>query len=283
MHRFILFFLRLLTNKLFVTIVQAFPGQSAAVGTIGGGNGGGAHFVSPSSSASYAGSISGGVSMGAGSSSVSVASVPGSRVGVSATGASVVSLVQSGIPGIQYTYVDPDTQFQKYLIVLVQAPSGTDPLAPPDYNARITDQGKFLELTIPVCAELGNADLLVHKQASWMQEGGARKYENRKQVRLGGLGPAIAVANTHFRGQPWCMVWKIPLSQVCDEIIGNYSITNFPANPNMAGQKHYPVVIEFKLKTNEQTVKRHAEVNAGVWQSDDEEENHSSKRARSEP
>ena len=137
MHHFILFFLRLLTNKLFVTIVQAFPGQSAAVGTIGGGNGGGAHFVSPSSSASYAGSISGGVSMGAGSSSVSVASVPGSHVGVSATGASVVSLVQSGIPGIQYTYVDPDTQFQKYLIVLVQAPSGTDPLAPPDYSLPI--------------------------------------------------------------------------------------------------------------------------------------------------
>ena len=114
--------------------------------------------------------------MGAGSSSVSVASVPGSRVGVLATGASVVSLVQSGIPGIQYTYVDPDTQFQKYLIVLVQAPSGTDPLAPPDYNARITDQGKFLELTIPVCAELGNVDLLVHRNASWMQEGGSRKY-----------------------------------------------------------------------------------------------------------
>ena len=194
-----------------------------------------------------------------------------------------MSLVESGIPGIQYTYVDPDTQFQKYLIVLVQAPSGTDPLAPPDYNARLTEQGKFLELTIPVCSELSNAELLVHRNASWMQEGGARKYENRKQVRLGGLGPAIAVANTHFRGQPWCMVWKIPLSQVCDEIIGNYSITNFPTIANMVGQKHYPVVIEFKLKTVEQTVKRHAEVNAGVWQSDDEEENRPRKKARSEP
>ena len=93
--------------------------------------------------------------------------MPGVHGGVGgSTAGSVVSLLQSGIPGIQYAYVDPDVQFQKFLIVLIQAPSGTDPLDPPDYNARLTEQGKFLELTIPVCQELSNAELLVHKNAS---------------------------------------------------------------------------------------------------------------------
>ena len=216
-----------------------------------------------------------------------VASVPDNIAVSSARRGSVVSLVQNGIPGIQYTYIDPDTQFQKYLVVLVQAPSGTDPLDPPDFNARLTDNGNSLELTIPVCEELSKAELIVHKNAAWMQEGGPRMYENRKQVRLGGLGPAIAVANSHFHGQPWYTVWKVPLSQVCDDIIGNsYSITNFPASSNVVGHKHYPIVVEFKMKTVEQTVKRHAEVNATVWadsSSDDDQQQNRRKRARHEP
>ena len=99
-----------------------------------------------------------------------------------------MSLVQNGIPGIQYTYINPDTQFQKYLVVLVQAPSGTDPLDPPDFNARLTDNGNSLELTIPICEELSKAELIVYKNAAWMQEGGPLKYENCKQVRLGAVG-----------------------------------------------------------------------------------------------
>ena len=195
--------------------------------------------------------------------------------------ATVVSLLQNGIPGIQYTYVDPDDQFQKYLIVLVQTPSGTDPLDPPDYNARLTDQGKILELTIPVSGVLNDPALLVHKNASWMQEGGPTKYENRKQVRLGGLGPAIAEAKTHFLGMPFHTIWRCPLSQVADEIIGSYSITNFPAAANMVGQRHYPVLVEFKLKTVEQSVKRTADVNTACWP---DEDNSTRKRVRrSEP
>ena len=68
-----------------------------------------------------------------------------------------------------------------------------------------------------------------------------------------------------------------------------YSITNFPVSSNVVGHKHYPVVVEFKMKTVEQTVKRHAEVNATVWaedsSSDDDQQQHRNKkkRARLEP
>ena len=82
-------------------------------------------------------------------------------------------------------------------------------------------------------------------------------------------------------------MWKVPLSQVCDDIIGNsYSITNFLAASNVVGQKHYPIVVEFKMKTVEQTVKRHAEVNTTVWadsSSDDDQQQNRRKRARHEP
>ena len=81
--------------------------------------------------------------------------VPGPTTG------SPVSALSSGVPGLTYTFVDPDVQFQKYLIVLIQAPSGTDPLSPPNYNARLAGNGKFLDVTIPVSSVLSNAELLV--------------------------------------------------------------------------------------------------------------------------
>ena len=89
-----------------------------------------------------------------------------------------------------------------------------------------------------------------------------------KQTRLGGLGPAIAQINTYLSGQPWTTLWKLPLNEPCEEIVGNYSITNFPAKANSNGQKHYPVLVEFKMKTVEQSVKQEDTINATCWDSD---------------
>ena len=91
-------------------------------------------------------------------------------------------------------------------------------------------------------------------------------YENRRQTRLGGLGPAIAQINSHFQGQTWKTTWRVPLSEKCDEVIGNYSINNFPTYANEANQFYYPVLVEFKLKTVEQSVKKEAAINFGVWE-----------------
>ena len=177
---------------------------------------------------------------------------------------SAVRMIEGGVSGIQYSIVDPDVQYQKFLIVVIQALSGTDPLRPPMYNPRLTDGGTVLEVSIPVSEVFSKANLLVHRNATWMMDD-VGYYENRKQTRLGGLGPTIAQANSHFRGQPWTTVWRVPLVAPCDEIIGNYSITNFPTYMNEASQKHYPVLIEFKLKTIEQSVKKEAAINYGVW------------------
>ena len=177
-------------------------------------------------------------------------------------------LIESGYAGIQYALIDPSNQYQKYLIVKIQAPSGTDPLNPPNFNAVLIEGGRTLELTVPVSSVFSDANLLVHRNATWMNE--AVDYETYKQTRLGGLGPAIAQVNTYFSGQPWSTVWRLPLAEPCEVIVGNYSITNFPTRSNFAGQKFYPVVVEFKLKTVEQSVKGEARINTGVWKSDDE-------------
>ena len=150
------------------------------------------------------------------------------------------------------------------MIVLVQALSGTDPLRPPNFNPRLVGGGKFLELSVPVSRVLRDADLLVNRNASWMSSS-VGPYENTKQTRLGGLGPAIAQVNTHFQGQDWFTTWKIPLAEVCDEIVDNYSICNFRTSANRAGQRFYPVLVEFKLKAIEQSVKKEAKINCGVW------------------
>ena len=87
---------------------------------------------------------------------------------------------------------------------------------------------------MPVTPVLSEANLLVNKKASWMVEGmhGGGWYDNRKQTLLGGLGPAIAQINTFFYGHLWTTLWKVPFAEVCDEIVGNYSITNFPPHSN---------------------------------------------------
>ena len=90
-------------------------------------------------------------------------------------------------------------------------------------------------------------------------------YDNHKQKQHGDLGPAITQANSHFCGQLWTTVWRVPLVEICDKIVGNYSITNFPACINEASQKHYPIIIEFKLKTIEQSVKQEVDINYQVW------------------
>ena len=180
-------------------------------------------------------------------------------------------LLEAGYPGIQYHIVDPSNQYQKYLIVKVQCPSGTDPLTPPNFNARLQDGGHILEMTVPVTDIFANTNLLVHRNATWMRDGDS--YENARQTRLGGLGPAIAQIKTYFHGQPWSTVWRLPLAEPCDEIVGNYAITNFPVRSNRSSQKFYPVVAQFKLKTIEQTVKREARINTGVWESDSGSDN----------
>ena len=177
-------------------------------------------------------------------------------------------LIEAGYPGISYTMVDPSEQYQKYLMVNIQAPSGTDPLSPPNFNARLSGEGRTLELTVPVSPVFSTANLLTHRNATWMRNSHG-SYENTRQTRLGGLGPAIAQVNTYLHGQPWTTVWHLPLSERCDEIVGNYAISNFPVRSNAAGHKFYPVVVEFKLKTVEQTVKREAKINAGVWADSD--------------
>ena len=50
-------------------------------------------------------------------------------------------LIESGYAGIQYALIDPSNQYQKYLIVKIQAPSGTDPLNPPNFNAVLIEGG----------------------------------------------------------------------------------------------------------------------------------------------
>ena len=106
-------------------------------------------------------------------------------------------------------------------------PSGINPLAPPNFNQRLSESNTVLEIDVPVTHVLSSSALLLHKNASWMS--GTGSYDNQKQTRLGGLGPAIAQVNTYLKGQPWRTTWSLPLSQPCNEIVGNYAITNFPA------------------------------------------------------
>ena len=110
-----------------------------------------------------------------------------------------VASIVAGYPVTQYTYVDPDNQYQQYLSVLVQTLSGTDPLSPPNYNPFLVEGGKKLRIKVPISPVLANTDLLVNKKVSWMK--GSGYYPSKRQTRLGGLGPAIAQVSSHFHGQ----------------------------------------------------------------------------------
>ena len=63
----------------------------------------------------------------------------------------------------------------------------------------------------------------------------------------------------------------LPLSDPSESIAGNYSSTNFPAQPDDLGHKFHPVVVKFKLKSVEQTVNREARINSGVWRADNDD------------
>lgn len=174
-------------------------------------------------------------------------------------------LLQSGIPGYSYTFVDPDEQYQKYLVVVIQALSGTDPLHPPNLHATLTEDGMSLTAQIPISPVFLSTDLMVHKNVSWMRANSEQQYYSKRQTRLGGLGPTIAQVKGNNPNTSPCIEWVIPLSERCDELVGSYSINNFPADRNRFNQTYYPVLMEFKLTTVEQNVKKESRINAGLW------------------
>ena len=117
-----------------------------------------------------------------------------------------------------------------------------------------------------------------------MREGASpSRLQHYKNTRLAGLGPAIASLQGHFNGPDVSTVWNLPLSEPCDELIGSYSINNFPGARSVTGRggsSFCPVVVEFKLSTVEQRVKKRARVTTGLWDDDDSfsnGSNHSSK------
>ena len=193
--------------------------------------------------------------------SLSVPSVPSDKISASPA----TMLLSSGIPGYSYTFVDPDEQYQKYLCVVIQALSGTDPLKPPDLQATITDDGMNLTVHLPISPVFLSTELMVHKNVSWMRSKSENDYNSKKQTRLGGLGPTIAQVKGKNPSTPPSIVWNIPLSEGCDELVGSYSISNFPAETNEFKQTFSPVLMEFKLSTVEQNVKKESRVNSSLW------------------
>jgi hypothetical protein len=182
-------------------------------------------------------------------------------------------LVSKGYPGIQYTTVDPDQQFQNYLIVIVQVLAETDPMSPPSFNPRLTDDGKSLRLTVPCSNNLVDPNMLTHQNAAWMKDGAG--YEVDRATRLAGLGPAVAELQTFLNNQNVEIMWNLPLAHKCGEIVGNYSITNFPTPKNCNGQRYYPVLVEFKLKLAEQKVQKRAIIKSSVWGAESDEDDES--------
>ena len=175
-------------------------------------------------------------------------------------------LINSGIPGYSYTFVDPDEQYQKYLVVVIQALSGTNPSNPPDLGATITDEGTSLTVQLPISPVFLNTNLMVHKNVSWMKARNEAEYNSKRQTRLGGLGPTIAqVKGNNPTTITPSIKWTIPLSERCDELIGSYSINNFPGDKNEYGQTFFPILMEFKLSTVEQNVKKETRINSCVW------------------
>ena len=179
-------------------------------------------------------------------------------------------LLNSGIPGYSYTFVDPDEQYQKYLVVVIQALSGTDPSNPPDLQASIADEGMRLTVHLPITPVFLSTELMVHRNVSWMKAKNETDYNSKRQTRLSGLGPAIAqVRGTNPTGTPPSIEWTIPLSERCDELIGSYSVNNFPSKKNSYQQTFYPVLMEFKLSTVEQNVKKESSINSSLWLDED--------------
>ena len=72
---------------------------------------------------------------------------------------------------------------------------------------------------------------MVHKNVSSMRAKNEQDYNSKRQTKLGGLGLAIVqvAGNNNQVRTPPSIKWTIPLSERCDDLIGSYSINNFPA------------------------------------------------------
>ena len=110
------------------------------------------------------------------------------------------AFLEASYLGIQYVITDPDSQYQKYLIIVIQLPSGIDPLNPPNITGVLHQGGQRFDITIPVCEALQTEDLLVNRKAPWMTVGGSdpSMYYSAKTTCLVGLGPTIVTANTFY-------------------------------------------------------------------------------------
>ena len=117
---------------------------------------------------------------------------------------------------------------------------------------------------------LTNPHLLTHSCVAWMKQG--TEYEADKNTRLASLGVMTADLQNHVGTHDITLDWSLPLSVKCSEVVGNYSIANFKAKKNRYNQRHYPVIIEFKLKIQEQSVKSMAAIQASAWVDSDDEQ-----------
>ena len=88
--------------------------------------------------------------------------------------------MQAGYPGYQYSIVDPDSQFQKYLIVVIQAL--TDPLNPPPYSATLTQDGTTLSVDVPMSHVFTRESLMLNQKVSWMMSCTKQEYTTTKQT-----------------------------------------------------------------------------------------------------
>ena len=167
---------------------------------------------------------------------------------------------------------------QKTLIVYYQALSGTDPLNPPSYDPTLSDDGLTLNIKEPLDPVLTSAMTLVHEDNAWMSE--ERLYEADKFSRLAGLGTAVEDLKNFAGHNSVCALKAIPLAHECSDVIGNYSITNFPVRSNSENQKYYPVIVEFKLKLVNQSVDRKHYIKSSVRKDIDSNTSHSAKKSR---
>ena len=184
-------------------------------------------------------------------------------------------MVANGFPGIQYVIVNADT-FQRFLIIKYQALSSTDPTDPPDFNPVLSDCGKLLNIVIPVSPVLTNPELLTDKRNTWMSDG--INFESDKYSRLTGLGTAIADLKRYCGNEKITMKCSLPLAHKCIEVLGHYSISNFMVEPNEYNQRYYPVIVEFKLKMENQSVKKRQIIRTSIWNNNGNSSNKSSKK-----
>ena len=180
-------------------------------------------------------------------------------------------MVAANVPGIQYKVTDPET-LQKYLIVLIQALSGTNPSSPPSYSPELNQGGKSLKIQMPVSPVLLSNELLTHENCPWMK---TDSYQSDQSTRTAALGPAIAELRKAYAPTSPYIEWEIPLSESCSEVIGNFSISNFPVQPPSEGCYFYPIIVEFKLKLEDQSVDHTAKIKSSIWGS-----NGANKKAR---